>query len=172
MVDFTPLSSKQIDISKIKKDLKTKTVSQASIIALINRRWIFPVILTIYLVYLLIQQTQIRELHLSSIYLIFPEQLLLFFTIVSGLFLVYHDEIDQLYEIETRSLYLAYAYRWLSAILWLLSTYIIYQQVEQLWTIWVVISLIAGILIFLVGVMLMEDDSSVIDSSSDLPHEL
>ena len=140
-------------------DLYTqKKLSTAYFLSLINRIYVFPVVLTAYLVYLLIQQTQLRDFHLSKRYLLVNEQILLLLTILSGVFLVYKQEEDKKYEIKSISRTSKIGYYLLSIGLWGLTLYIIADQVQDLGGIGEVISLISGVLVFLVGVLLMEEE--------------
>ena len=147
---------KQTDIAKINTLYTQKKVTTAYFLSLINRIYFFPCILTIYLVYLLIQQTQLRDLHQTNRYLITNETVLL--TILSGVFLVYKQEEDQKYETFVESRTSKLLYYALSIFLGGLTLFIISWQVSSLWTIGSVISLISWVLVFLVGVLLMEDD--------------
>lgn len=71
---------------------------------------------------------------------------------------MYQEDKDKKFETTRMSMEASYAYYALSVILWLLSTYIIYGQTNDLDTIWSIISVIAGVLVFLVGVLLMEEE--------------
>ncbi len=148
----------RMDLWTVNDLYTSKKLSTAYFLALINRIYLFPVILTIYLVYLLIQQTQLRDLHLSNRYLLTNEQVLLLLTILSGVFLVYQQEEDKKYEIKSISRTSKVLYYALSIVLWWLTLYIISSQVKDLGGIGKVISLISWVLVFLVGVLLMEED--------------
>jgi len=157
-IQLTPMTTTSYDLTKIKQWYMNQKISSRYYLAFVNRIYFFPFILTVYLIYLLIQQTQLRDLHLSVRYLLLDETVLLVITIVSGLWLVYQDDQDTKYKKTTTSLTASYMYYYFSALLGLLSTYIIYLQVSDLWAIGATISVIAGVLVFLVGVLLLEDD--------------
>jgi len=157
-IQLTPMTTTSYDLTQIKQWYMDQKISIRYYLAFVNRIYFFPFILTVYLIYLLIQQTQLRDLHLSVRYLLLDETVLLVITIVSGLWLVYQDDQDTKYKKTTTSLTASYMYYYFSALLGLLSTYIIYLQVSDIWAIGATISVIAGVLVFLVGVLLLEDD--------------
>lgn len=157
-VEFRPTKLTWYSLPILQKLFQQKKISIRYYLAIINRIYLFPILLTVYLIYLLIDQTQLRDLHLSVRFLVADEMVLLILTIVSGSGLVYQEEKDKKFETTRMSMEASYGYYILSVILWLLSTYIIYQQVQDLNTIGSVISVIAGVLVFLVGVLLMEDE--------------
>jgi len=157
-VEFKPTKITGYSLPILQKLFQEKKISIRYYLAIINRIYLFPILLTVYLIYLLIDQTQLRDLHLSVWFLVADETVLLILTILSWVMLVYQEEKDKKFETTRMSMEASFGYYGLSIILWLLSTYIIYQQVQDLDTIWSVISVIAGVLVFLVGVLLMEED--------------
>lgn len=86
------------------------------------------------------------------------ETFLLTLTIVTWVFLVYQEEKDEQYILMRHSLLTTYRHIMLSIVLWLLSTYIIYQQTLDLGTIWLTISGIAWVLVFLVWILLVSEE--------------
>ncbi len=157
-VQLDPIIITRYDLSRIQSWFATKQISARYYIAFLNRIYFFPFVLTVYLIYLLIQQTQLRDRHLSIWYLLLDETFLLVLTILSWLWLVYQDDQDDTYKTSSHSLVAAYMYYYLSAGLGILSTYIIYQQVQDLDTIWSLISVIAWVLVFLVWVLLIQEE--------------
>jgi len=157
-IEFRPLTRTLIDWKKIQKQYTQNNISSRYYLALLNRTYFFPIILSVYLWYLLIQQTHLRDLDLSIRYLGINETALLLLTILSWIFLVYQEEKDTSFQNTTTSLTATYVYYLLSVVLWWLSAYIIYKQVHDLWTIWDTISVISWVLVFLVWILLMEEE--------------
>ena len=160
LVKIQPQKTTLIDFKKLNKEYASKDISTMYFFALLNRMYFFPWILTLYLIYLLIQQTQLRWRNLERRFLMLNEQVLLLLTILSGLFLVYKQEKDRIYQVEQHSSLLAIWYIWLSIFLWLITIIIINKQVSSLESVWRIIALLSWILVFLVGVLLMEEDIS------------
>ena len=161
IIEFSPVAISRIDLPKLHWLYQDQKISIRYYVIFLNRVYFFPLILTLYLVYLLITQTQLWDLHLSVRYLMVHENFLLFLTILSGVLLVVKEEKDEQFISTKKSLPAAYGYYLLSVWLWLLSTYLIYQQVNDLWNIGSIIAIIAGVLVFLVGVLLMEEEEDV-----------
>ena len=125
---------------------------------LYNRAYIFPVVLVIYLIYLLIKQTHVWNMQNAITYLIINENVLLGIVLVSGILTIWKEDKDKQYQEVKESMRSTYISIWLSIFLSLLGTYIIYGQIIQLGRIAYIISAIAGVLIFLIGVMIVEED--------------
>ena len=125
---------------------------------LINRVYVFPVVLVIYLSYLLIKQTHLWNLQDNIFYQIINENLLLVVVIISWIFTVWKEDQDKKYQKIVQSMNSTYVSLALSIVLSLLWTYIIYGQTIALGWISYFISSIAGILIFLIGVMIIEEE--------------
>lgn len=125
---------------------------------LYNRTYIFPTVLVIYLIYILIKQTHVRNMQNTIPYLIINESVLLGIVIVSGIFTIWKEDKDKQYQEVKESMRSTYISIGLSIFLSLLGTYIIYGQIIQLGWIAYIMSAIAGVLIFLIGIMIVEDD--------------
>lgn len=156
MVDIQATKTTKYDMSKLKTDKKNRLYYYL----LQNRVYIFPVILSIYLLYLLIKQTHLWNLHNNIFYQILNENILLWAVIISGILTVWKEEKDKHYQIIQQSFTQTYKHIWLSLLLSLLWVYIIYIQVASLWWISYIISGIAGILIFLIGILIIEEDDT------------
>jgi len=127
---------------------------------LMNRVYVFPAVLVIYLIYLLIKQTHLWNLENNIFYQIINENVLLGIVIVSWILTVWKEDKDKKYQKITQSMSSTYISLALSIFLSLLWTYIIYGQTIALGRISYCISSIAGILIFLIGVMIIEEDGN------------
>lgn len=158
IIQFKPIRMRSFDLSKLHSQYQQKQITIRYYITFLNRVYIFPLILTLYLVYLLISQTHIWDLQLSIRYLMIQENFLLLLTILSWLFLIVKENKDHEYIYDKESIVAAYWYYMVSVTLGLLSTYLIHQQVHDLEVIWTIIAIIAWILVFLVGVILVEDE--------------
>ncbi len=160
-----PLSTMQLDHTKISGDLSSWTLAWRQGLAILNKHYLFPLLITLYLVILLVQQTQLRNLHLTSRYLALNPNFILFLVIASGLGTVYENPILDSYNIKQESLFSYYGYVTLAVGLSLLGTYIIHKQVVELGIIWMLIAVLAGVLIFLVGMMLLEEEEEEEDET-------
>lgn len=125
---------------------------------LMNRVYIFPMVLVLYLSYLLITQTHLWNLQNNIFYQIINENVLLSIVIISWVLTVWKEDKDKKYQKIIQSMNSTYISIALSIFLSLLGTYIIYGQTIALWWISYFISTIAGILIFLIGVMIVEEE--------------
>ena len=128
---------------------------------LMNRVYVFPVVLVMYLTYLLIKQTHLWNLQDTIFYQITNENVLLVIVIISWIFTVWKEDQDKKYQKIVTSMNSTYVSLALSIVLSLLWTYIIYEQTMSLWWISYFISSIAGILIFLIGVMIIEEEGEI-----------
>jgi hypothetical protein len=154
MVDCKATSKETYDRDSIKHDKKNRMYYYV----LKNRVYVFPVVLSIYLIYLLIKQTHLWNLHNNIFYEIINENFLLVLVILSGILTIFKEDKDTHYKRVTQSMTQTYTHIWLSIFLSLLGTYILYGQVMQLWWISYIISGIVGILIFLIGILIIEDE--------------
>ena len=141
-------------------DISNKTLKRRQWLALINKQLLFPALITLYLVLLLIDQTKLRNLQIQTRYIALDQSFILFLVIISGLGTIYEKDVLQSYCEPVSSLRYHRAYITLTAALSLLGAYIIHTQVVELGIIWHLIATIAGVLIFLVGIMLLEDEEA------------
>lgn len=146
----------------IHEDLIHRKISLRKAIWLYNWYYFFPILITIYLTILLIEQTSLRNLQASDIYLSINQNFILFLVIISGIGTSREDEkIKETYTMTTKSVWLFYLYIILCIFLSGLAIYIIYNQTIELGIIWVIISILSGLLILLVGIMLLEEEHPV-----------
>jgi hypothetical protein len=157
MVDIKPTKKISYDRNKIKKGWLYYYL-------LINRVYIFPFFLALYLIYLLIKQTHVYNLNNNIFYLILNENFLLAIVIISGILTIRHEWADKKYQKKSTSLWSTYLHIGLSIILSLLGVYIILWQVVILGWIGYVISGIAGILIFLIWILIIEEDDEEVNN--------
>lgn len=127
-------------------------------LAVMNRIGIFPVVLTLYLVYLLIDQTQFMNLHLEPVFIALDETFLMIVTLVSWVGLVAYEHAEKEYQYRKHSWTQTYQMIGLSVLLSVVTGLILIEQVSELGWIGLIIANIAMVLVFLVGVMLMEEE--------------
>lgn len=120
-----------------------------------NRNIYFPVLLVGYL--LLTVLWEISPVWGSDFFPLI-KSITLILTIISGILTLYWDSLDDTYMQETDSQYNYYFYMTLLIGLSLWWTYIILGQTQSLGYLGDVISLLSGIIIFLVGISLLSDE--------------
>lgn len=152
--DIKPVKTMKIDYSLLKSD----NLELWPYIIIINRKYIFPTLLIFYILILLIIQTRIFGLDKIFIVTLINQNILLGFVIISWIITIFKDEIEKKYEIEKKApLYttLILILVFLLSILW---TYIILIQTLKLGLLSYLISFVSWILIFLVGILVLEED--------------
>lgn len=93
-------------------------------------------------------------------YLLIDQTLLLGLVIASGVLTVRGEEQRTRYQTTTVSREMSYLYIVLAASLSLLGTWIIMQQVIDLGVIGKIIAMLAGVLIWMVGMLLREEEGA------------
>lgn len=153
-----PIVSRMIDWQQVMddRDKQQNPTWYPSVLA--NRIYVFPVLLTIYLLYLLIEQTWLWWLQYSIPFLALQSDILLVLMIVSGIALLFGSSYDEQYQKKYKSKKLVRAYIALSVVLSILGGYIVLQQVLTLGVLWIVIANIAWYIIFLVGLVLLDEE--------------
>lgn len=147
------------NLDAIEQDIKENKLHKIYYYLIINRSYIFPILLVVYLIYLLIKQTQIRNLHHTLFFVLLRENLLLILVLISGITTIFKENKDKIYQKEILSKKSSYISLWLSVILSILGWYIIYIQTINIWAISIAISSIAWVLIFLIWVLIIEEDN-------------
>lgn len=153
------ISSIWINIDLINKHVLEKKLPRYRAVFLYNQTYIFPMILTFYLIILLIQQTKLFDLQLTWLFLTLNQNFVLYCVIVSGIGTVFVEDISD-YQTIISSKESTRWYISLSCGLSLLGAYIILWQVNELGIIGIIIWWIAWLLIFLVWMMLMDEDEN------------
>lgn len=155
-VDIKEVTVIKNDIKKLKKDYKFWKLSFSKYYLFLNRIYFFPTVLVVYLLFILINQLGLLTLK-DGIYDLLNTNIL-WITILSWILTTFKEDIDTHYQktIKTstwldKNILLTY---WLS----LSWAYIILLQTSWLWTLSHIISLVSGLLIFLVGISILEDD--------------
>lgn len=153
-----PMQMHRIDRKRLDHDRELWTLKRYMQWLIVNHAYIFPTVLTVYLAVLLIDQTYVFDLQVTWRYLLIDQTLLLGIVIGSGVLTVRGEEQRAVYETVVHSRALAYLYVLLAGTLSLLGTWIIMQQVADLGRIWPVIAILAGVLIWMVGMLLREEE--------------
>jgi len=152
------IPTREVHRELVEQDKRAWTISLVYHMLLINRMYIFPVLLTIYLTYLVIAQTGIFWLDYSILFLALEEQLLLILTIISWIAMVIQEDKDDRYIGMSMSRSGLYMYIVLGMVLGVLWWYIVLQQTLSLWWLGIVIANIAGLLIFFVWLLLVDEE--------------
>jgi len=121
-------------------------IDNLNLFLILNRNLFFPIVLVLYMIYLLAWQTHLFWWDKTEIFKMINQNYLLWITIVSGILTVFKDNLDEKYFVEVKKtpIFSIILTIWLS----LLWTYIIFHQVMKLGFLSYPISIISGILIF------------------------
>ena len=150
----------RFDRVRLFKDFKKSRISFINFSLVLNRNLLFPVVLVWYMIYLLIWQTKLFWLDDASLYEAINSNYLLWITIFSWILTIFKEDIDKKYFYDELLWWYYNKNIILTVVLSLLWTYIIFNQVIKLWLLSYPISIISGILIFLVWISILEDDDS------------
>lgn len=123
-----------------------------------NRHYIFPTVLIIYMIILLISNTHIFWLDSLSIFQMIDKNIFLWITILSWILTIFKENNDEFYKQEFQSTKWVALNLILTIILSILWTYIILIQTQFLWWLTYPISIISGILIFLVWISILDEN--------------
>ena len=159
-LEIKPSKKTSTDLDAVNLDIKGHKLHKIYYYLIINRVYVFPALLVLYLVYLLIKQTHLRNLNNALFFALIDETLLMTLVIVSGIATIFREIKDKKYQKELLSKKSTYITLWLSIVLSVLGWYIIYLQTNVIGAISVPISSIAGVLIFLIGVLILEDEET------------
>jgi hypothetical protein len=160
-VDFDKKYFHKFDLSRLFKDLSRSRVSYFHFTLIFNRNLFFPFILIFYMIYLFIWQTHLWGLDKKSLFLAINQNYLLWITTVSWIFTVFKENIDNKYFYEKLEWWIFSKNILLTIWLSIFWTYIIFNQVVKLGFLSYPISIISGILIFLVWISILEDDENL-----------
>lgn len=153
-----PIEARRYKRGKVRTASEAGRVPPRYQLTLLCRVWLFPVFLTCYLLFLLVEQTQVFALDQSIWYILVNKQLLLVATVVSGLVMLFGEQFDEQFEHKKKSVRSGMALWCLSIVLSMVWGFIILQQVLSLGTIGIVIANIVIVLLYLVGVLLVQDE--------------
>lgn len=155
--EIESITISHIDWDSISNDISFKKLPRWYPIVLLVRTYCFPFFLVVYLLYLLINQTQIRNLHISTAFLVLNKNFLLFMTIITWVIMIFWEKYDDTYMIKRNSLAFGWVYFLVISLLSIIWGYIVLQQILELGIIWMVIANVVVLLLFFVGLLLMEE---------------
>lgn len=145
-------------INHLQEAVENKTLSVWEWISIVSKIWVFPFFFMTYVLFLLIEQTHIFNLHYHYLFLSIDASWLLWMTIVSWVVSVlYNEQTMHNRTIQYASPLLWRLYCILSGLLWILWSYILYSQIINLTTYAYIIATIAWIIILLIGFLWVED---------------
>lgn len=157
-VELKPIKIKTIDKESLKKDWLS--FWEETIIW--NRKRFFPIILVVYIIQLLVKQTHLWWLHDEMIFRVFSDNFLLILVVISGIWTIFKEDLEKKYEVEEKSMDYSVFWIILTFCLSIIWAYIILNQTARLGNLSFVISFISGVLIFLVWVLVLEDEEEEI----------
>jgi len=155
---------KKFDKSKLYKDFKRSRIWFIDFTIISNRNIFFPIILVIYMIYLLTWQIHLFWLDKKWLFLWINQNYLLWITIFSWILTVFKENKDEKYFYEELEWWIFSKNIILTILLSLFGTYIIFNQVVKLGLLSYPISIISGLLIFLVWISILEDDEDLENS--------
>ncbi len=155
-IDFDEVDEITNKIDKLNKDYNSSLISFWDYSLFLNRNYFFPIILVIYLIFILFYQLGVIYLWNSMYNLINSN--LLWITVISWFMTTFNEDIDKKYQTKSKTINWLYKNILTSSILSVIWAYIILLQVYSLWFLWYVISLVSGLLIFFVGISIMLEE--------------
>ncbi len=150
-------------LEKIDRILLTNDVSEGKLssykaLSFLVRKYIFPFLLTVYLLYLFIEQTTFMNLHVSSIFLLIDETYLLTGILFSAISMVWWEDIEEQYSVHRYSLHMKFFYYFLTIICSAVWWYVVLLKALHLWLIWMIIANIVVLLFFFLWLLLLEEE--------------
>ncbi|PID86275.1 hypothetical protein CSB08_01275 [Candidatus Gracilibacteria bacterium] len=155
-IDFDEVDEITNKIDKLNKDYNSSLISFGDYSLFLNRNYFFPIILVIYLIFILFYQLGVIYLGNSMYNLINSN--LLGITVISGFMTTFNEDIDKKYQTKSKTINGLYKNILTSSILSVIGAYIILLQVYSLGFLGYVISLVSGLLIFFVGISIMLEE--------------
>ena len=143
-------------ISVLIEDVKTEKVSIKYMYLFFNRLFIFPTLLVLYLFTLVVKQVALFSEHIN----LWDWNTFLWIIILSGILTIFSESKDQKYMKEistTKWVSFNVIITMLCALWW---SYIISLQTAKLWFLHYPISIICGVLIFLIWLSIIEEEST------------
>jgi len=144
----------------VETDINRWTVPQWYAVTIIARKYLFPIFLTLYLLYLLVEQTQVWELHTSLLFLATSKSFLMLATIIIGVVMMFWEKYDKNYERPHRSIEMWWVYFVMTSFLSIVWWYIVLKQLIELNMMGMVMANLVIVLLYLVWVLLFEGEKS------------
>lgn len=147
-----------IDWEKLRRERIRGSVSFSSVLFLLNRVILFPIFLILYIAVILLKQLDIQALSDILSTKSWIEYLLLGAVAVSWLATIFRESFDSAYQRITKDYWRTRVFVFVTIVLALLAVYVVFSETTSLGLLALPISSISGLLVFLVGVLLLEED--------------
>jgi hypothetical protein len=150
--------SRSIDWKKLLQARKENVLSLLDGAVLFNRIILFPFLLITYITYILLKQLEISP-WVDTLFTKFPlEYTLLGMVALSGIITLFRESLEAPYEKSKANRKKARLFVLWTIMLSLLAVGIILSETSSLGFLSIPISIISGLLIFLIGTLLLEED--------------
>ncbi|MDD2870770.1 MAG: hypothetical protein PHS49_02170 [Candidatus Gracilibacteria bacterium] len=155
-VSFEKITVVKNSLAKLKKAYSASQVSFGDYYLFMNRNYFFPTVLIAYLVFILLYQIKIIFMG-DSLYTLINSNFL-GIVVVSGVLTTFREDFDKTYQRKVKSYQGLYKNIVINSVLSVLGALIIMGETLDLGVLSYIISLIAGLLIFLVGISILEEE--------------
>lgn len=155
-VSFEKITVVKNSLAKLKKAYSASQVSFGDYYLFMNRNYFFPTVLIAYLVFILLYQIKIIFMW-DSLYTLINSNFL-WIVVVSWVLTTFREDFDKTYQRKVKSYQWLYKNIVINSVLSVLWALIIMWETLDLWVLSYIISLIAGLLIFLVGISILEEE--------------
>ncbi|MBP9779906.1 hypothetical protein KBD33_04785 [Candidatus Gracilibacteria bacterium] len=139
------------------QDIKSGTLKKWDALCIVNREVVFPFFLISYIVLILLKQLDIFSLSTILTQYFFIEYGLLIFVSLSGFLTIWREKLDEVYYKSITSKVRTRLFIVMIIVLSLLAVSIIFRETASLGLLSIPISTISGILIYLIGILLLEE---------------
>ena len=160
LVMFAALLTNQPIQMSYKRNEKTRNIQGRQALITFNNRYAFPWVLTIYLITLVTKDVDVLFLwiHTWSTYISGSNTVLWILFLSCLIFAITHDKQTQA-RVSVSSLSKTAMLILLVSVLTIAATYLIWYQTSDVLIKWLqlLISLVAGVLVFLLGILVIED---------------
>lgn len=147
-----------VDFDRLQEAVEKKTLSVWDGVSIIVKMRVFPVFLITYLLFLLIAQTHIFNLHYNSFFLSTEASWLLWMTIASWIVSVlYNDQTMQNRTVQYSSHLLWWVYSIVCGLFWILGSYILFIQINEMTSYAYIVATIWWIACIVFGLLLVEE---------------
>lgn len=156
-INFEKVTTIKNSMKKLKKNYQSWDLSFWDYYIFLNRNYFFPWVLIFYLIFILLYQIELLDFLPDSLYTLINSNLL-WIVVVSWVMTTFREWVDKPYQRKIKSYEWLYKNLIINTLLSIVWTFIILIQTTWLWYLSYIISFIAWLLIFLVGVSIMEDE--------------
>ncbi|MDP2090609.1 MAG: hypothetical protein Q8K30_03335 [Candidatus Gracilibacteria bacterium] len=156
-IDFEKVTTIKNTMTKLNKDYTSGDLSFGDYYIFMNRNYYFPGLLIFYLVFILLRQIDLLDFIGDSLYTLMNTNFL-GLVVVSGVMTTFRELVDKKYQRKVKSYEGLYKNLIINTLLSIIGALVILMQTVDLGLLSNLIGLISGILIFLVGVSIMEEE--------------